>query len=71
MFTMTLIILLNQIISPPLNTNAYLDPGSGSFILQLLLATLLGLLFLLKTYWQKVTTFIKKLFSRDKSTPEE
>lgn len=41
---------------------AYLDPGSGSFLIQLLLAGGLGAAFLLKTYWRK----IKSLFSKNK-----
>jgi hypothetical protein len=39
--------------------NAYLDPGSGSFILQLILASLLGGLLLLKTYWKKISNFFR------------
>jgi hypothetical protein len=38
----------------------YLDPGSGSFILQVLLATLLASLLFLKTYWRKIIGFFKK-----------
>ncbi len=33
---------------------AYLDPGSGSFILQVILATLLASLFFLKSFWRRV-----------------
>jgi hypothetical protein len=40
----------------------YLDPGSGSFIIQLLLAAGLGLGVALKLYWSK----IKVLFNRKK-----
>jgi hypothetical protein len=43
-----------------LSSEAYLDPGSGSFILQLLLATLLGLGFVLKGYWRKLLGFFKR-----------
>jgi hypothetical protein len=43
----------------------YLDPGSGSFILQVLLAALLGGGFAIKAYWKK----IKRLFS--KNPPDE
>lgn len=43
---------------------AYLDPGSGSFILQLILAALLGGAFVLKTYWKKITASIRRLFKR-------
>ena len=34
--------------------NAYLDPGSGSFILQLIIASLVGAGFLLRGYWSKL-----------------
>lgn len=40
----------------------YLDPGSGSFIIQLLLAAGLGLGVAVKLYWSK----IKVLFNRKK-----
>jgi hypothetical protein len=39
---------------------AYLDPGSGSFIIQMLLAGGLGLAFLIKTYWRKLIGFFQK-----------
>ncbi len=44
----------------------YLDPGSGSFIIQLLLAAALGLGVGIKIYWAK----IKSLFTGKKSDPE-
>lgn len=50
---------------------AYLDPGSGSFILQLILATLLGSLLIMKSYWTKVKDFIVGLFSRENSEEEQ
>ncbi len=43
---------------------AYLDPGSGSFILQLILASLVGGLFALKLYWKKVRAFFQRLLRR-------
>jgi hypothetical protein len=33
---------------------AYLDPGTGSFVLQMALAGVLGGLFSLKTFWVRV-----------------
>ncbi|MGB7116481.1 MAG: hypothetical protein WBD56_10080 [Anaerolineales bacterium] len=39
--------------------HAYLDPGSGSFILQLILAALLGSLFMFKSYWKKIINFLR------------
>lgn len=47
--------------------NLYLDPGSGSILLQLLLAAILGLGVILRTQWSK----IKKLFKRNNETAED
>lgn len=41
---------------------AYLDPGSGSYIFQLLMAGLLGMLFVMKTFWGRIISFFKRLF---------
>ena len=45
---------------------AYVDPGSGSYILQLVIASLLGALFAIKLSWIKVKTFFSNLFSGKK-----
>jgi len=45
----------------------YLDPGSGSFIIQILIAALLGLGVALRASWGK----IKKLFGRGKSEEDD
>ena len=49
---------------------AYLDPGSGSFFIQMLLAALVGLSFTIKTFWKKIKEFLIKLFSGGKG-PEK
>jgi len=36
------------------NAFAYLDPGSGSVIIQMLVGTLVGAGIALKLYWQKI-----------------
>jgi len=36
---------------------AYIDPGSGSFFVQMLLAGLLGAGMVIKTYWQRIKSF--------------
>ncbi len=38
----------------------YLDPGSGSFIIQMLLAGLLGAAVAIRIYWKKIVAFFKK-----------
>ncbi len=45
----------------------YLDPGSGSFLIQLLLAVLLGAGVAIRMYWSK----IKTLFGGKKSEPSQ
>jgi hypothetical protein len=52
-----------ELLAPFLRPSLYLDPGSGSFLIQLLLAALLGGAFAIKIYWKK----IKTLFSGKKA----
>ena len=37
----------------------YLDPGSGSLFLQLLIATLVGAGFLINCFWGRIIKFLK------------
>jgi hypothetical protein len=46
------------------NANAYLDPGTGSYVFQVLIATLIGALFTIKMYWQKIKNSIVNLFTK-------
>jgi hypothetical protein len=55
----------------PKTAFAYLDPGSGSFIFQILLAGLLGILFAIKLYWSKIKNQVNKLFSVTTKSEEE
>lgn len=43
---------------------AYLDPGTGSYILQIVLAAIVGAAFTIKLYWTKVKSFVVNLFTR-------
>lgn len=44
--------------------SGYLDPGSGSYLLQLLIAGTLGALFALRLYWSRVKGFFSGLLGR-------
>jgi hypothetical protein len=46
---------------------AYLDPGTGSFIFQTIVAMVVGAAFTLKLYWQRVKGF----FLRKPALPAE
>jgi hypothetical protein len=48
----------------PLKAYAYLDPGTGSYIFQLIIAALLGGLFAGKLFWNKIKISLKNLFSK-------
>jgi hypothetical protein len=42
------------------DASAYLDPGTGSFIFQILLAALAAGFFVIKQYWQKIKSFFSR-----------
>ena len=46
-----------EILAPYFREHFYLDPGSGSFLIQLLLAALIGGGFAVKIYWKKIKAF--------------
>ncbi len=50
---------------------AYLDPGTGSFVLQMLVAGFLGAVLYVKIAWQSIKYFFKNLFSSHKETSQE
>jgi len=50
----------------PLSAAAYLDPGTGSYIFQLLLATVLGGMFAVKIFWRRIMVFFSGLFGKKK-----
>ena len=45
---------------------AYLDPGTGSYIFQMIIAAVIGGLFAIKLFWAKVVLFFRNLFSMGK-----
>ncbi|MFC1710111.1 hypothetical protein ACFL0F_00415 [Patescibacteria group bacterium] len=48
------------IFSNPTPAYAYLDPGSGSYVIQVLVASLAGIGFLVKTYWSNIKNIFNK-----------
>jgi hypothetical protein len=49
----------------PVDAFAYLDPGTGSYVLQMIIAGLLGAAFAIKMSWFRIKRFITGLFSRN------
>ena len=46
------------------NFQTYIDPGTGSLIIQMLIASSIAGLFMLKTFWAKIKAFFIRLFTR-------
>ncbi len=57
---MGLLVLLSISLSSGRSILAYLDPGTGSFLVQLLIGGLVGALVFLKAYWTKIRSFFGK-----------
>jgi len=49
---------------------AYIDPGSGSFLVQALVATLIGAGLAVKTYWARIRAFLSGGRTRRESEAE-
>lgn len=50
--------------------HAYLDPGSGSFIYQILIASVLGAGFAIRMYWRKLKGLFARHPAREKDGPK-
>jgi len=48
------------------NANAYIDPGTGSIILQAILAFIAGAAATVSLWWGNLKIFIKKIFKSNK-----
>lgn len=60
-----MILHIVRLLQPHLSQQAYLDPGSGSIIVQLLIAGFMAVGIVVKVFWKR----IKGLFNR--STPQK
>lgn len=49
----------------PKKAYAYLDPGSNSYLFQIAIASLLGIIFTIKTFFRRILFFFKKLFKHE------
>jgi hypothetical protein len=51
--------------------HAYLDPGSGSFIIQILIASLAGALLSLRIFWSRIIGLLRKPDPPAAEAPED
>lgn len=52
--------------------HAYLDPSTGSYLLQIMTATIFGGLFVVKTWWKEIKRIVMSvIFRKDEKTSEK
>lgn len=66
-----MIIFASHLLSALASPEPYLDPGSGSILLQLLLAALLGAGVILRSQWSKIKTLFKRKDASDEDADDE
>ena len=55
----------------PSEASAYMDPGSGSYIIQMIVAAAVGGAFAIKMFWLNVKLFFYNLFNKKKKEKEK
>jgi hypothetical protein len=65
------LVLMIGLLVWPSSAEAYLDAGSGSMLLQLLLGGVAGLLVILKLYWQRVLSVLGLLRDEPAAVSED
>ena len=48
----------------PVYSYGYIDPGTGSYVFQIIIAAFVAVSFAVKVYWQKIKGFITGLFAK-------
>ena len=71
MKTILFILSLISTLTFPNHAHAYLDPGSGSYMLQILLGTLVAGFFAIKQYWHRLKYFFKERFGKKEDKRHE
>ena len=65
-----ILVFLLVVLSLSKEAHAYVDPGTGSYLLQIVVAGFLGLLYALKLYWTRLKNFLTSRISRSPKKEE-
>ena len=60
LFVRTALVAFLSFLILPAEAHAYLDPGTGSYFLQILLAGILGGLYALKLSWHRIVALFRR-----------
>jgi hypothetical protein len=61
--------ILSLFTAPPVRGLPYLDPGTGSFLLQILIAAGMSVLFVIGVFRKKLAAFFSRLLGRKPADP--
>jgi hypothetical protein len=62
----TVLVLLLCFLLFPRLSYGYIDPGTGSYVIQLLIAAFVAISFGIKIFWKKIKAFLLKVFHKNK-----
>lgn len=65
---LALALVLMVTVFVPAPAHAYIDPGSGSYVLQVAMASIVGIGFTVKTYWSQIKTTLSGWFGSSKTS---
>lgn len=65
------ILLIFFLIVLPVHIHAYLDPGTGSYLTQILIGFLLGGVYIVKKYFHQIISFVKKFLHKSEGHDQE
>jgi hypothetical protein len=71
LFSSASLVILLLLVGSPGTAFAYLDPGSGSFVIQMLIAGFLGALLWIRLSWNRIRQFFHNLFNGRKQRGQE
>ena len=60
---MVYLVIAAMLIATVAPAHAYIDAGSGSYMIQMAMAGILAVVFTLKLYWQRLRAFLSRLFT--------
>ena len=52
-------LLIPVVLSPLHQAHAYLDPGTGSYIIQVAIGVIFGATYMVKVFWSRIINFFK------------
>jgi hypothetical protein len=65
---MVYLVIAALLIATTAPAHAYIDAGSGSYMIQMAMAGILAVVFTIKLYWLRLKAFVARLFTRNQGS---